>query len=197
MATFAELVADVYTLTNRPDLVAETALAVKAATLKMHQTDFYPKDLTETGIAWASPDYYQSLEYRTLFPRWRAYKFLRKYDASASLPGEMFSLLTPEQIFDSYGVEKTDICYLAGEMIEIKSSTIDTNMLIGYYQNPIVAETGFNSWVALDHPYAIVYEAARMVFKQVGFDEQASQMNQIVGEQIALIRTSNIVAYGE
>lgn len=197
MATFAELVADTYTLTNRPDLVGETALAVKAATLKMHHSDFYPKDLTETAIEWAVPDYYQSLEYRTLFPRWRAFKFLRKYDSAASSPGKFFTLLTPEQILDRYGIEKTDICYLAGEMMEIKSSTQDQYMLLSYYQQPVTSESGYDSWIALDHPFAIVYEAARMIFKQVGFDEQASQMNQIVAEQIAMLRASNILASGE
>ena len=50
MATFAELLADVYTLTNRSDLIAETKLAVKMATLKMHQRDYFYKDIRETGI---------------------------------------------------------------------------------------------------------------------------------------------------
>ena len=52
MASFTSLLNDVYTITNRPDLIAETKLAVKQATLKMHQSDYYPKDLFETGIAW-------------------------------------------------------------------------------------------------------------------------------------------------
>jgi len=65
MATFAELVADVYIATNRPDLVTQTALAVKVATLKAHQTDFYPKDIFETGIQWNPVAYVQSLSYRT------------------------------------------------------------------------------------------------------------------------------------
>ena len=35
MATFSDLTSDVMTITNRPDLIAETKLAVKAATLKI------------------------------------------------------------------------------------------------------------------------------------------------------------------
>ena len=60
MATFTELCNDVYTMTKRPDLVAETKLAVKAATLKAHQSDFYPKDIYETGIQFSRSEEHTS-----------------------------------------------------------------------------------------------------------------------------------------
>jgi len=193
MASFAELVADVYILTNRPDLVNETKLAVKAATLKAHQSDFFPKDLFETGIAWPSPDYIQSIEYRTLIPRWRAFKYLRKYD---TVPGAFITLLTPEQTLDRYSINKDDICYLAGEMLEIRSSTQDTNMILACYLNPILDENTYSSWIALDHPYSIVYEAARSIFKQIGWDEQAASIKQEVAEQFQILK-QEVTAYGE
>ena len=194
MATFSELVADVYVITNRPDLVAETKLAVRMATLKAHQSDFYPKDLYETGINWTDPDYIQSLDYRTLVPRWRAFKYLRKY--SNNVPGEFFSILTPEQTLDRYSINKDNICYIAGEMLEIRSSTADSYMILACYLNPITDENTFSSWIALDHPYAIVYEAARTIFKQIGWDEQAAQVRQEVGEQYQILK-QEVVGYGE
>ena len=48
--TFDELVAEVYLLTARGDLTAETQSAVKAATLKAHKSDFFSKDIFETGV---------------------------------------------------------------------------------------------------------------------------------------------------
>jgi hypothetical protein len=53
MATFSELCSEVHTLTNRPDLVNETKLAVKAATLKLHQKDFFYKDISEQGVSFS------------------------------------------------------------------------------------------------------------------------------------------------
>lgn len=194
MATFSELVSDVYTLTNRPDLVNETKLAVKSATLKAHHSDFYPKDLYETGITWPTPDYIQSIEYRTLIPRWRAFKYLRKY--ADSLPSDFIKLLTPEQTLDRYSINKEDICYLAGEMLEIRSSTQDTYMILACYIHPITDENSYSSWIALDHPYAIVYEAARSIFKQIGWDEQAASIKQEVAEQFQILK-QEITAYGE
>lgn len=194
MATFAELVSDVYTLTNRPYLVEETKLAVKMATLKAHQSDFYPKDLFEVGLSWTEPAFIQSIEYRTLIPRWRAFKYLRKY-AGSSL-GEFFKLLTPEETLDGYGINRENICYLAGEMLEIRSNTQDTNMIIGCYLNPITTEQGFTSWIALDHPYAIVFEAARIIFRQVGAVDEANNMRTEVAEQYMILK-QEVSAYGE
>jgi hypothetical protein len=194
MASFAELVADTYIITNRPDLVNETKLAVKAATLKAHQSDFYPKDLYEVGITWPTPDYIQSIEYRTLIPRWRAFKYLRKY--ADGQPGAFISLLTPEMTLDRYSINKDDICYLAGEMLEVRSSTQDAYMILSCYLNPILDENSYTSWIALDHPYAIVYEAARSIFKQIGWDEQAASIRQEVGEQYQILK-QEVTAYGE
>lgn len=194
MASFAELVADVYTLTNRPDLVNETKLAVKVATLKAHQSDFYPKDLFEVGINWTTPAYLQSIDYRLLIPRWRAFKYLRKY--TSNVPGIFITLLTPEQTLDRYSINKEDVCYLAGEMLEIRSSTQDDYMILACYINPIVEELAYSSWIALDHPYAIVYEAARSIFKQIGWDEQAQQIRQEVAEQYQILK-QEVTAYGE
>jgi hypothetical protein len=196
MATFAELVADVKTITNRPDLDSEIKMAVKVATLKAHQSDFYPKDLYEVGIQWNPIAYQQSLDYRTLVPRWRAFKYLRKYDATGETPGAFFTILAPEQLLDSYGIDKENVCYLAGEQLEIRSDTEDTYMLLSCYVHPIIEENSYSSWVALDHPYAIVYEAAAAVFKQIGWDEQAAQMKREVAEQFTILRNSNILAQG-
>jgi hypothetical protein len=57
--TLAELIAEVYTLTGRPDLVAETSAAVRKATLKMHSVDFFYRDLQEKIITFTTPAYKQ------------------------------------------------------------------------------------------------------------------------------------------
>ena len=198
MATFAELVADVKILTNRPDLDSEIKLAVKAATLKAHHTDFYPKDLFETGISWSPIGYTQSLDYRTLIPRWRSLKYLRKLDSTGLIAGAFFTVITPDQslVQDEYYIDKTDVCYLGGSNLEIKSSTQETYMMLGCYIHPDITESGYTSWIAKDHPYCIEYEATSKIFKQIGYDEQATMMNKEVTEQFMLLRNSEILAQG-
>lgn len=191
MSIFSDLVANVVDITNRPDRESLIKLGIRMATLKAHQTDFFPKDLTETGIQWPEPlAYIQSLECKALFPRWRAFKYLRKYDYTTApgTPGIFFEFLQPESILDEYGVDKENVCYMAGAHLEIRSNTKDAYMLLGYYQTPDTNEATYDSWIAEEHPMAIIAGAAAYVFKQTGYDEQAAFQNQEVAEQYQLLK---------
>lgn len=193
-AAFTALVNDVYTITNRADLVAETSVAVRAATLKLHQSDFYPKDLTETRVQFTAADYFQTLAYKSLFPQFRALSYIRKYEAGA--PTEVLKVIEPSEIFDSYNVAKEDVCYLAGAVIQVRSSTKITDLLIGMYQNPVTGTETYDSWIGTTHPFAVVTEAAATVFKMIGYDEQAAMYKQLAGEHAMQMKNSNILAEG-
>ena len=194
--TFAELLTNVYTITNRPDLVAETKMAIKQATLKAHHFDFFPKDLYENVLSFSNADYIQQLDYRALVPNWRALKYLRKYDAVGLTPGMELSILNVDQVFDGYALEKTDVCYLAGVNINIKSSTSEQYYIFGCYVHPSIDENTYNSWIALDAPFAIINEAARNIFKLIGFDEMSRTYDQLVTEQFAELQRNNLLANG-
>jgi hypothetical protein len=194
--TLTDLINEVYTITARPDRVAETLSGIKSATLKAHQCDFFYKDMFEVGIAFTTSDYVQQIDYRSLIPLWRANKYLRKYDATSGTPGRFLELIQPEQILDRYTVEKTNIYYTAGSFINVKSDTQEQYYLYGCYVNPDVTSTGYNSWVAKDHPYAIVFDAAATVFKAIGKDDEAAAYRNLVGEQLAMVKESNIISQG-
>lgn len=195
-ATLTALVADVFSMTNRPDLVNQTILAVKAATLKAHHSDFYPKDIFETGVVFDSAAYLQSLEYKLLIPRYRALKYMRKTDVLATDTGLLFTVVVPEQIVDAYNVNKDDIVYLAGSVLNIRSSTLLQYLFMGCYVHPDITDDGYDSWIYLDHPFAIVYEAVAMIFKSIGFDEQATMFQRIVAEQYAELKIDSVLAVG-
>lgn len=194
--TLAELIAEVYTITGRPDRVAETLSAVKSATLKAHQSDYYYKDIFETGVDFGSAEFVQAFAYRDLIPTWRAIKYLRKYDAITNTPGAILKLILPENVLDDYATQKTNICYVAGSYLQINCSEQNQYFLLGCYLNPNITEASYNSWVTLDHPYCVVFDAAATVFKAIGKDEEASAYRTLVAEQLAMLRTSNIIANG-
>ena len=194
--TFDELVTEVYNITNRPDLVSETESAVKAATLKAHQSDFYSKDIHETGVIFDTADYKQSLDIISFVTNFRALKYLRRVEDENDEVGAFFCILTPEETLDSYGYNKTDIAYVAGRMIEIKASVEFSNMLLGCYVHPVVRTGAYASWVAEQHPYAIIREAARVLFKTIGYDEQSAAYERLVAEEYALLRMSALSDVG-
>lgn len=194
--TFDELVDEVYLQTNRPDLVAETKSAVKAATLKAHKSDFYSKDIYETGIEFDSEDYRQSLDYISLFSNFRSIKYLRRVEDENDDIGAFFDIVTPEEVIDNYGINRSDIAYVAGRVLEIRASVAFSKALLGCYVLPIVREAEYLSWVAEQAPYAIIYEAARVVFKSIGYDEQSATFTGLVAEEYMLLKQSAITDVG-
>lgn len=195
--TLAELIQEVYTLTNRPDLVAQTLTAVRSATLKIHQLDYFYKDLFETGIQFSSAEYVQHLDYRTLIPLWRTFKYLRKSNSAAFDDGPFFTVLSiTEMVEDTYNLNQNDVCYTGGALLQIRSSTLLQYAFLGCYVNPNITPGGYNSWLALDHPYSIIYEAAATVFKMVGDTDQFAAYTRLAQEEAQLVRISNIQAIG-
>lgn len=195
--TLTELRQAVYDLTNRPDLVSQTLLAIQKATLKIHHSDFYYKDLRESGLEFSGEAYFQELDYKTLFPLWRALKYLRKYDAVALTAGKFFDIKEPTDVLDyQYKNELTDICYAAGSVIQVKSSTSFQYAIVGYYTEPDITESGYTSWIAIDHPFAIITEAAATVFRTIGkTDENATYLAMAIDE-VNTLKLSNIQTVG-
>lgn len=202
--TLAELLAEVYALTNRPDLSAESTSAIKAALLKMHHVDFFYKDLQAALVSLPGTDFVASFE-TSLLPRFRAMKFIRKWYATSlntqvwpaanGMAGPFLTLKEPSDILSSYGRELLDIYYVAGTSVNIRTSDAPPKLLVSWYQNPNATLAGLNAgtdWVCIEHPFAIVFDAASSVFKMIGYDEQSARFSQLVSEQIALLRISNI-----
>lgn len=223
---FTDLVNNVYTLTNRPDRVNETTLAVAAAILFCHHTDYYYKDLVEMPITFPNLTYLQAIPLQT-FPNFRSLKYIRKYypgtgpnnppnqdqspnnlpplygmyyDPGANLPdGRFFEIITPDNVVDSYHINKIDVAYVAGQTIQIRSGDYFQYLLCGFYAHPSIDTVNkiTNSWIATENPYAIIYKAAATVFKTIGFDEQNATYQALMQEEIATLQASNILATGE
>ena len=195
--TLTELQQEVYTLTNRPDLVAETLSAVRAATLKLHQKDYFYKDIYETGVMFDKVGYQQQLEYRTLIPRYRSLKYIRKTDSTGSDTLGFFDIIVPENVLDGYALNKNDVAYVAGQVIQIRSSTQFQYAIIGVYLQPDITEATYTSWIAIDHPYAIVFEAAATVFKMIGDTEKFAAHSALAQMELQNIIISNVQSTGQ
>jgi len=193
--TLTELQQEVITLTNRPDLAAETLLAVRQSTLALHQMDYWWKDVKETGISFSTPEYLQEIEYRPIIPRFRALKYVRKSDVTGAGLG-MITVVQPESVLDDYGINRVDVAYAAGQSIEIRSSTLLQYCILGYYEHPNITPTGYSSWIAEDHPYAIILEAAEKVFKMIGKSEEFAAYKLLRDEEKQRLTISNVQAMG-
>lgn len=188
-ASYQQIYNDVVGLTNRPGLATETAIAIKSATLSLHQRDYYHMDLTEVPIDFLQQAFFFQFDTSTYFPNFRKLNYLRKYDPNGinnltQLPtgqaGDFFDILSdPNFILDSYKLEKPDIAYVAGSTINIRSGTQIQHLLAGYYRNPILDPTVFDSWIAAQVPYAITMKAAAMLLSGIiGHKDQGDDITK-------------------
>ena len=194
--TLAQLVSDVYAITNRPDMVNETNMAIRAATLKAHHLDFFYRDVQETGINFGTLNYTQSFEPRTVIPNFRATKYLRKYDSKNSCAGMILVKKDLNDILDSYGVEYVNIYYGAGAEIQIKMNTQEQYLLFGCYIHPDVTLVGYNSWIADEYPQAIVYDAAATVFKLLTDSTSSNMYSTMTAIEYNILIANNISLEG-
>lgn len=193
--TFAELVAEVALITRRPDLTERINSAVRAATLKAHHIDFFYKDLYEQSVQFVTPAYIQNFLPTDIFPQFRKAKYIRVWngDDLTGTPGPFFQFIQIENSLDAYNNIKTNVFYQASQLLQCRGACPIDKILFGAYVHPVITPAAaYCSWIAKEMPYAIVYEAARTIFKSIGLDQQAAEMDRLAGEQFTLLRMSYV-----
>lgn len=177
----------VYSLTGRPDLVSESKLAVRQATLAAHRCDFFRKDLVEQLITpgLGNPQSNYSLDLSSFFLRWRAFAYIRPYNSvTQSVSNIMIGpnqFIAPDSILDPYNVEWANVAYVAGNNVNIKLEAAYDSFLTGHYVNPVLLPEGnYNSWIAAEQPAVIVLDASMRVLSAIGYDSAAAQLKELL-----------------
>lgn len=204
---FSELVQAVIDETKRPDLLTQTQSAVRAATLKAHQKEYFYKDIIEEAVEFTTPDYVQSFKPTDIntgaFPRYKspAYVRLWLYDPTDAInlgrPGPYLKETQIGNLKDNYGYDKTMIYYPAGDRLNMRAPAQISHILFGFYTFPDVTEDGFNSWIAVEQPNAIVYEACRRLFNAISYREQASTYEGLTAEEYTMLTINNVPLEGQ
>lgn len=192
---FTELCDEVKLLTRRPDLTERVESAVRAATLKAHHSDFYYKDIYEQSVEFAAELYIQNFQPTDIFPLFRKAKYIRLWsgDETTGYAGAFLKPIQIENALDGYNCIKTDVFYQAGQLLQIRGTCPILRVLFGAYLHPtITPSAAYCSWIADEMPFAIIYEAARVIFKSIGNDRETAEMNTLAAEQYTLLRMSYI-----
>lgn len=199
--TLDELIEEVYIITARRDLIAETKSAVKKSTLKAHKSDFYSKDIYEEGIQFPSSDFLQSFDPHAQWSSFRSWKYFKRVRDGYSFTSQEqqttpIEIISVEETLDSYGCNRSDIAYVAGRMLEIRSSVAFTKALVGCYLLPTVTDSGYASWVAEQYPFFIIHEAARLVFAAIGKMEESNMQARFAAEEFMELRSGALADVG-
>lgn len=193
-ATLASLTTDVLEITKRPDL--NTVFHVKNALLKAHSSDYYLKDIFETNFQFNVPASIYQLDYKQLIPRFRSMKYLTIVDPVTLQFVREIHPIPLEKFMDGYGYIREDTYYLAGSNIQIRICDTSTIFGLGCYLYPDITLAS-PSWIADEFPFAVVYEAARTLFKTIGYDEQSASMERLLAEAMSEVKQTGITTKGE
>lgn len=173
---------DVMTLTKRPQLDAETHVALRSATRSAHASGAYARDIATQNVQLPNASYITSLDAQILFPRLRGLASVQLLDTSfAPMSNPEITIVEFDDIRDpEYHQIKNNIAYLAGTAVNIRSYVPASGYLVGYYQMPLVQREQYNSWIAQLAPEIIVYQAAAIVFGTVGEPEKVKAYTDMV-----------------
>lgn len=195
----SELQVAVYALTKRPDKVAETIQAIQNAILKLHTQDFYPKDIIETGVSFGTASILQDFD-KSIFPRWRAVSYIQPVDGTSfDISGDQLVEITPKFSVDDYDVFKNNVYYEAGQYLKLRTSPAFQYFIVGYYALPdisTITNPTLVDWVPALYPFAVVYEAAAIIFKSIGFVDQEKSMRELAAGEAGRLGISSILATG-
>src|SRR5690606_1969255 len=120
--------------------------------------------------------YIQNFVPSEVIPLYRKAKYIRMWvgDAPTGGPGTFLENIQIENSVDQFNAIKTDVFYMAGHNLQIRTSCPVKRILFGAYVHPTITPVeNYNSWIAREYPYAIVYEAARSIFYSIALSQQS------------------------
>lgn len=193
--TFNELCEEVALVLGRPDLSAEISSAVRQATLKAHHSDHYYRDLQELTIDLGEPAQLLSVRISEVLPAYRSMRYIRLL-ADDGTPTKILTNIDVEDIFDECARLKSNVYYVAGDMLHIRCSGTFDKVIVGYYSHPNTTAAKYASWVAAEYPYVIINEAIAAVLNMIGSQEQAAAYRRLYAEGLQELRANCIVVEG-
>lgn len=174
---YDSMLADVISLTNRPDLEAETAIALRSATTNAHLTDAYFRDCAVTQVQLPNGANQWGIDIPTMFPNFRGCGQVRPADINQNLiilpPEQRIEVVELGDVYDDYGSLRTRIAYCSGSTLVVRSPVTSYGLAVEWFQAPNTRREWYNSWIAQMAPAVIVLWAAAMVFSTNGNEEKA------------------------
>lgn len=199
-ALYTSILTDVYNITQRPDLVNETAIAIRKATMKAHTADLWKNDLTivypVTPIEVADTSYtyryYLDLTNTAVFPQYRKVSDIKEYNNPLTGYELQFDEKDVDRILDQYLLEDVNYWYQAGRQVQIRSTKALVGIQVAYWQYPIVDPTLYNSWIANDFPDIIEEEACAQLYRVIGKLEEAARLAMNFMDNFHILQATQI-----
>lgn len=181
--TYSELLAEIKLLSKRGDIDDKIAIALRMTTLRVHRSDLFWRDLVEANASFSSSNVV-TIDVSTSLTRFRQINYVQYLDTTTGAVGTMLDEVDPSDVLDDYNYFKTDRWYLSGNNLNINFAYATSGARLGYWQNPDVSASGYNSWIANELPDILVQGSLAYLFNLTGKQEEARSINRMVGLEV-------------
>lgn len=170
----AELVSEIISETKRPEKEEDIVRRIKNVTLQKHRKARFWRDIETVDLDLTVEGRNRTIDLTILPPHRdilqvaiQGFGELKKLDISAAL---------------SAIAKNTPNCwYQLGHALHIQCNKAHGSILVAILAKPIVEEAKYNSWLAREHPYAIIDEVSAFIFGDSGqVDKQAMRQNRVL-----------------
>lgn len=160
---FAEVVAEVIRMTERPDKIIDIKRNVNAAINFCVTEGNFSRDLEEDEYDLVPTSYTQSIDVADL-TRFRKVQYIRP-----STHTKYLTHLTADKVFSPSGKEACNVFYQSGDSIKMKLNKLSPTALIGHFRYaPTLVNDDDEFWLLELSPYMIIDKAAAITYAQVG-----------------------------
>lgn len=188
MAIFDDILADVYVLTDKYNLVAESKLGIRAATVKLHGLEFWREDRVEEEVAVTTSEGQFSINLPAALAN-----PCRKVEAIKRVNSDVyFEEIDPKQLLDGFGHRRYNTYYRVGNVLRFLTDSGDASVYVSYYKHPVAVETGYSSWIADSYPILVALEAASFVLSSIGDKEAAAKIDGMKGEHLNVLLINHL-----
>ena len=161
-----DLVQKVIGITGSNNMLAETSDAVSRATRDAHTSNKWQRDVGYITVMFGPEDGCPAKERQILLPP----NFAHITELLVKMPRELRP--TPVKLAKSYTSHLRNVenirAVLLGNVIHISAPDVFNDIIIGGITRPVTSDDGYRSWIALDYPNVIIYNAAAQVLSDLG-----------------------------
>lgn len=193
VVTVSSLLAEVYSLTARPDLTSETTLALRACFFLLHRKGKFWKDLVIDWVASAAPVESRSLATHVLdlsgISNMRQVKCIRA-DGYSHL-----DFVDVDDQLDAERTLRTDVWWGVGSQIQLRTAISATSWEVSYYGLPTWDGTDVDDWIVDQHQDLLVLNTAQRILSTVGDLELAATYREQAAPLLADLLQDNLEAF--
>lgn len=163
-----EAIATIVDISKRPDKETKALEGINRAITRFSSLANWKKDLVEDSITIDSTVYGDTIDFSTLFPKFKKFKYIKPYGQRQYL-----RLTEPEHILVPRGTIQPNKYYTAGSTLTYTLSTLTSALDVGVYNYPTFVTLDDEDtwhWMLTLMPFALIDYSVAHIFQSIGDD---------------------------